>query len=173
MTNENTAQTVETTVTESNRGRKPFITNQAAVVAALVALRDGDADNMPSRVILEQMVEAEYIERQTVKSEGRGRPRVNYVLTQETADWLTGAASEIRQAELSAKRAAIETMVAEQEAAKATVSSLAEKVKAAKAELKAAEKAAAKAAAAEAEQAAAAAADEQEAEQEAAAEATE
>ena len=66
------------TTTTRGRGRPAVFADKFGVVDALAALAGGKA---PSRYLLLKLVEMGFVATRTVKSEGRGRPRVEFDLT--------------------------------------------------------------------------------------------
>lgn len=60
------------------RGRKETFENAKAFAAVL---KDTEKLNMLSRYLTLKLVNKGYMEAKTVKGEGRGRPRVEYVVT--------------------------------------------------------------------------------------------
>ena len=63
---------------ENTRGRKAVFADKFAVVEALKNLKEG---NTVSRYLTLKLAERGFVEVETVKGEGRGRPRVNYKVT--------------------------------------------------------------------------------------------
>ncbi len=70
--------TNETNITKSNRGRKLAFANKFNVIDALTAVQTG---NFKSRHLTMKLIDMGLVEAVTVKSEGRGRPRVLFQVT--------------------------------------------------------------------------------------------
>jgi len=86
------------------RGRPATFNSKEAKLAALVAIKAGDAENIPSRHLTAQLVEAGLVEIQEQRIEGkRGRPRHVPALTGRARTWV---ATMERNAAKRAERAA-------------------------------------------------------------------
>ena len=132
---------------EVSRGRKPFLDNVNNVIKALVAIQNGDTENMPTRRIMMQLVDADYLTMtEAEREEGqRGRCGKIFTITDETKAWLEKAVVEQRVSARDEQRKEIEALLQQEVEAKAGLESLKAAIKAKKAELKAAETADAKA----------------------------
>ena len=92
MTNTNETNTVANV---NKRGRKPIFENRENVIDSLVAIRDNDEANMPSRRSILQLVEMGHVEaterERAVGEDGkkqRGRAGTDYALTGKARSWL-------------------------------------------------------------------------------------
>lgn len=62
----------------STRGRKPALADKFAVVDTLEKIQTGD---FKSRYLTLKLVELGFVKTNSVKGDGRGRPRITYELT--------------------------------------------------------------------------------------------
>ena len=94
--------------TKAARGRPATFASKDAKLAALVAIKVGDAENIPSRHLTAQLVEAGLVEIKEERVEGkRGRPRHVPALTGRARSWVAN------MERIAAKRAAKEAAQAE------------------------------------------------------------
>lgn len=127
MTNatENTATETVAAVKEDgrkNNGRKALVDQNPAKLAALIAIRDNDAANIPSAFILKQMVTAGLVEMAPAPlaegaTRGRGRPALVPSITGRAKSWI--ALMERNAAKAKAKAEAKAAAEAERAAAEA------------------------------------------------------
>lgn len=98
-------------MTNSTKGRPATFSNKAAKLAALRAIRDKDAENIPSRFLIAGLVEAGLVKLVEEKIEGkRGRPRHVPMLAGTAGMWV--ANMERAAARAAEKAAAAETVEA-------------------------------------------------------------
>ena len=84
MENEVVAQAEVETVavaTQSNAGRKQRYADSENILADLVAIRDNDTENMPSKVLQAQLMERNLLAYEVVKTGKPGRPSYEFHLT--------------------------------------------------------------------------------------------
>lgn len=93
-------------MTNSTKGRPATFSNKAAKLAALRAIRDKDAENIPSRFLIAGLVDAglvKLVEEKVEGKRGRGRPRHVPMLAGTAGMWV---ANMERAAARAAERAA-------------------------------------------------------------------
>lgn len=103
-------------MTNSTKGRPATFSNKAAKLAALRAIRDKDAENIPSRFLIAGLVDAglvKLVEEQVEGKRGRGRPRHVPMLAGTANMWVANMErAAARAAEKAAAAAPVETVEA-------------------------------------------------------------
>lgn len=101
---------------KSTRGRKPLLDNRDNLIDSLIAIRDNDSANMPSRRTIMQLIELGHVvATEKERGEGqRGRVGSTYSLAGKTRSWVAlmernraAAAARAKVAERAALVAAI------------------------------------------------------------------
>lgn len=94
-------------VAAATRGRPAIAATQAQKAKLLIAIRDGDVMNIPSRPVVMQLVEQGLLNAVAMPSNGRrGRPVHGYEVTGKGRSLLARAANVLKQAAARAEAAA-------------------------------------------------------------------
>ena len=125
MTNEIAIDTATAAAAEikSARGRKPLLDNRDNLIDALIAIRDNDEANMPSRRTLMQLIDLGHVvATEKERAEGqRGRVGSVYTVAGKTRGWLALMERNRDAAAVKAKAAERAALVAAIAAAKQAV----------------------------------------------------
>jgi len=110
-TNEVAAQAEVKTDGRANNGRKPTLADRDSKFDLLVAIRDSNADKMPSRFIVKQLVEEGMVKLEAAtlaegETRGRGRPALVPSLTGKGNSWVKLIERKNAKAEEKAAQAA-------------------------------------------------------------------